>query len=333
MRLGLEQAGHKCAGFCELDKHAQTAYHAIHNTKGEWFEEDITKINPRELPEADIFVGGFPCQAFSMAGKLKGFNDPRGTLFFEFARLVEARHPPYILLENVNGLLHKPNRKNYQAILTRLDELGYDAEWCVLNTKDFGLPQSRKRVFIIGHSRRYCTRKVFPVTGENGKALKQIIPGAQGSRVYDIKGASCTLTSSSGGGGAKTGLYLVDEPIPCFYPEKEKVWDNHKRFKKPAEPMYTLTTADRHGVVVNTVRAGGRGSTDKKHRWDLVTNGKRIRRLTPRECWRLQGMPDVAFDKAVEAGVSETQLYRLAGNGVSVPVVFSIGEKLEIIKE
>lgn len=312
MRLGLEQAGHKCIGFCELNKHAQTAYKAIHNTKGEWFAEDITKINPRELPEADIFVGGFPCQAFSMAGKLKGFNDPRGTLFFEFARLVEARHPPYILLENVNGLLHKPNRENFKAILAHLDELGYDAEWCVLNTKDFGLPQSRKRVFIIGHSRKYCTRKVFPITRENGKALKQIISGAQGSRVYDINGTSCTLTSSGGGGGAKTGLYLVDEPIPCFYPEKDKVWNNHKRFKNPADPMYTLTTADRHGVILKN---------------------KRIRKLTPKECWRLQGMPDEAFEKAVEAGVSETQLYKLAGNGVSVPVVFSIGQKLEILKE
>lgn len=266
MRLGLEKAGHKCTGYCEINKHAQTAYRAVHNTEGEWFAEDITKIKTGEIPYADIYAGGFPCQSFSMAGKLKGFDDPRGTLFFEFARLAEAGHPPFILLENVNGLLHKPNRENYKAILSRLDELGYDAEWCVLNTKDFGLPQNRKRVFIVGHSRRYRTRKVFPVGRENGKALKQIISGTQGNRVYDVNGSSCTLTSGSGGGGAKTGLYLIDEPIPCFYPEKDRVWNNHKRFKEPSDPMYTLTTADRHGVILAN---------------------KRIRKLTPRECWRL----------------------------------------------
>lgn len=310
MRLGLEQAGHKCVGYCEIDKYAQTAYQAIHNTGGEYFSNDITKINPVELPYADIYAGGFPCQAFSTAGKLKGFDDPRGMLFFDLARLVEARHPPLLLLENVNGLLHKPNRKNYRAILSRLDELGYDAEWCVLNTKDFGIPQSRKRVFIIGHSRKMRTRKVFPVRGKAGETLKQIIPGVQGNRVYDPSGTSCTLTGNSGGVGAKTGLYLTDEPIPCYYPEKDKAWTNNKRFKKPADPMYTLTTSDRHGVVLKN---------------------KRIRRLTPRECFRLQGMPDEAFDKAVNAGLSETRLYKLAGNGVSVPVVFAIAKTLEIL--
>lgn len=330
-RLGMEMAGHECVGYCENDKYAIKAYRAIHDVKGEFFAEDIRNIKPEQLPFADIYVGGFPCQSFSTAGKGLGFDDERGTLFFELARLAKERKPSLILLENVKGLLSKPNRQNYAVILSTLDELGYDVEWQVLNSKDF-IPQNRERVFIVGHLRGVRSQKVFPIAGKDGRTLKQIVGGSQGSRVYDVDGVSCTLTSNSGGAGAKTGLYLVDDPIPCFYPNKKKLYQHGKRFKNAGDPMFTLTTSDRHGVVTGAIRSGGRGSTDKKHRWDLVSNGKRIRRLTPKECWRLQGMPDWAYERVKEAGISETQLYKQAGNGVTVPVVFNIARKLKIME-
>ena len=311
-RLGMEMAGHKCVGFCEKDKYALKSYRAIHDTKGEWYKDDIREVDPDELPHADVYIGGFPCQSFSNAGKKLGFADERGTLFFELARLAKERQPAYMVLENVKGLLHKPNRENFAAILSCLDDIGYDVEWQVCNSKDFGVPQSRERVFIVCHLRNRSTRKVFPITGKDGKTTRQIIPGPQGNRVYDVNGSSCTLTGTAGGMGGKTGLYLTDDVRACFYPEKKSVYQNGKRFKEIGQPMYTLTTADRHGIILKN---------------------KRIRKLSPRECWRLQGMPDDAYDKAVEAGVSETQLYRLAGNGVSVPVVFTIGNNLEILEE
>lgn len=288
--MGMEMAGHKCVGFCEIDKFARQSYKAIYDTEGEWEAHDITKVTDDEWRQfrgaVDVICGGFPCQAFSIAGHRRGFQDTRGTLFFEIARAAQQIKPRLLLLENVKGLLSHEGGRTFAVILSALDELGYDAEWQVLNTKDFSTkewptPQNRERVFIVGHLRGQRTRKIFPVEGSDGKALKQIIDGQQGMRVYDPSGVSCTLSSEGGGWGAKTGLYV---------------------FQKT------------HG--------------DAKHNWAIIHDGYRIRRLTPRECWRLQGFPDWAFDKAKQARVSNTQLYKQAGNSVTVNVVYEIAKRL-----
>lgn len=136
-REGLNRAGgFSCVGHCEIDKYADRSYRAIFNTEGEWFCNDAKKIRPEELPEFDLLCGGFPCQAFSVAGKRQGFEDARGTLFFEIARLVKARRPPYLLLENVPGLLSHNKGATFNTILYTLYELGYHVEWQVLNSKD-----------------------------------------------------------------------------------------------------------------------------------------------------------------------------------------------------
>jgi len=158
-----------CAGYSEIDKYAIQIYkkHFNHKNYG-----DITKINAKELPEFDLLVGGFPCQAFSIAGKRKGFNDTRGTLFFDIARICSEKRPKYLVLENVKGLLSHDKGKTFQTIIGVLSDLGYLVEWQVLNSKNFGVPQNRERVFIVGHLGGEPRRKVFPIRRTDNKIDK-----------------------------------------------------------------------------------------------------------------------------------------------------------------
>ncbi|MGB4008925.1 MAG: DNA cytosine methyltransferase, partial [Bacillota bacterium] len=206
-RLALERAGHTCIGFCEIDEFARRTYKANFDTEGEVEWHDITKVTNSEARElrgkVDLITGGFPCQAFSIAGERRGFEDTRGTLFFEIARIAKEIEPRFLLLENVKGLLSHDKGRTFAIILSTLDELGYDVEWQVLNSKDFGVPQNRERVFIIGHSRRFPRREVFPLYGASPEAELEFVGGietaerwlddgknhsrnfSQGHRVYD----------------------------------------------------------------------------------------------------------------------------------------------------
>ncbi len=141
-RSGLEAVGgFECIGHCEIDPKANQAYNAMYDTKGEVYYADAREINPESMPDFDLLCAGFPCQSFSVAGRRHGFkDDARGTLFFEIARIVEYKQPPFLLLENVPGLLSHDEGRTFNTILSSLVELGYDIEWCVLNSKDFGVP-------------------------------------------------------------------------------------------------------------------------------------------------------------------------------------------------
>ena len=165
IRSGLEKNGHECVAFCEIDKFARQSYKALYDTKGEKEFHDIAEVTDEEWREfrgeVDILCGGFPCQSFSHAGDRKGFDDTRGTLFFEIARATEQIKPRYILLENVKGLLYHDKGNTFATVLSTLHELGYDVEWNVLNSKNFGVPQSRERVYIIGHSREFGKPKLL----------------------------------------------------------------------------------------------------------------------------------------------------------------------------
>jgi len=207
-RLGMESAGHKCIGFCEIDKFARESYKAIHDTRGEIELYDITTVSDefiRGVGRVDIICGGFPCQAFSTAGNRRGFEDTRGTLFFEIARFASILKPRYLFLENVKGLLNHDRGNTFEVILSALDELGYDVEWQVLNSKNFGVPQNRERVFIIGHLRGERTRNVFPISGENQSTSSQSVvkignvnPSGNGmnGEVYQADGLAPTLTTN-----------------------------------------------------------------------------------------------------------------------------------------
>ena len=368
-RLGMESAGHECIGFCEIDKFARESYKAIHDTEGEIELHDITQVSDefvRGIGSVDIICGGFPCQAFSIAGNRRGFEDTRGTLFFEIARFASILRPKYLFLENVKGLLNHQKGDTFETMLRVLDELGYNVEWQVLNSKDFGVPQNRERVFIIGHLRGERTRRIFPISGENAKSdTKSKIkiigntknPNCTGvgmrSRVYDSEGLMATLTATDYKGPKQVA-------IPVLTPNRVEARQQGRRFKTNGEPMFTLTAQDQHGILIENKKLKIREATAKGYaeasvgdsvnianinsktkrgrvgnqiantllateQQGVVGSDYRIRRLTPRECWRLQGFPDWAFDKA-QAVTSNSQLYKQAGNSVTVNVIAEIAK-------
>ena len=354
-REGLSRAGgFVCVGHCEIDKYADQSYRALFDTKGEWFHEDVREADPNEMPDFDLLCGGFPCQSFSIAGHRGGFADPRGTLFFEIARLTAAKRPAYLLLENVPGLLNHDGGRTFAAILHTLDGLGYGVEWQVLNSKDFGVPQSRKRVYLVGYLDEKCRGKILPFTETAGTPLKQISPGAQGERIYSPEGVSCTLTSQAGGMGGKTGLYCTGVPIKentkkgykMAYPgdsvDLAYPTLNTRRGRVGRKIAHTITTGSSQGTLccvdLNeepaltdyarclTAKQNG-GIRSHKREASGVWDGCRIRRLTPRECLRLQGWTDERIDLVLPLQ-SDAQLYKQAGNGVTVNVVEAIGKRL-----
>ncbi len=193
----------RCVGYSEIDRSALKIYQKHfpnHKNYG-----DIRNI--RTLPDFDLLASGFPFQAFSVAGKRRGFQDTRGTLFFDLMRIAQQKKPRFLLFENVKGLLSHERGATFATILCSMDELGYDVEWQVLNSKNFGVTQNRERVFIVGYYGGSCSRKIFPVKGNSGTALKELtVNNMQGYRIYDTKGVSATLVGQAGGVGAKTGL-------------------------------------------------------------------------------------------------------------------------------
>ena len=180
------------------------------NVCHELYEGDIRKVKADGLPDFDLLAAGFPCQSFSIAGKRGGFEDTRGTLFFEIARILSVKRPALLLLENVKGLLSHDRGNTFGTILTTLSDLGYFLQWQVLNSKNFGVPQNRERVFIIGHLGKGSAKQVFPIGEVNEKTCNELTENmSQGYRVYDSDGISTTLASQAGGVGAKIGLYEI----------------------------------------------------------------------------------------------------------------------------
>nr|DAP18746.1 MAG TPA: Cytosine specific methyltransferase [Caudoviricetes sp.] len=355
---GLEKAGMRCVGWCEFDKFAQKSYRAMYDTTNLWFGEDATKVKGSELPKADLWTFGFPCQDVSIAGKQKGLKKgTRSGLFYEMMRLLdecEENKPRWIMCENVKNLLSIDNGIGFLNVVGEMAERGYTVEWKVYNSKDYGVPQNRERVYIVGHYGESSGQPLLPIRRESAAALRQVIGGRQGKRVYDGSKISCTLMGQGGGLGAKTGLYtFVDlnkkggvqttdtarallaryhkgqpnRPAECsgilvrttpndgrvkvmsiLTPDRLEKRQNGRRIKNEGEPSFTLTSQDRHGVLI-------------------ADDHIKIRKLTPRECFRLQGFTDEQFDKAAAVN-SETQLYKQAGNAVTVNVVEEIGRHI-----
>lgn len=206
-RLGFEQAVHKCVGFIERDKFAVASYRAMHNTEGEFYHDDITTIKSGDIPYADAWCFGFPCQDISVAGKQAGLDGSRSGIYFDIINLVKGKKeedkPRWLIIENVKNLLSIDNGWGFARVLAELDEAGYDAEWQLLNSKNFGVPQNRERVFIVGHLRGRGGCDVFPISGFttgtiNGFQADTSGKGysSQNDRVNLETGIACCLAKS-----------------------------------------------------------------------------------------------------------------------------------------
>ena len=441
-RRGMELAGHECVGFCEFDKFATASYISMHlltdeqrkalkdipikkrqkeilkeeYRNGEWYANDIRRVYAGDIPKADCWCFGFPCQDISVAGKQAGFQGNRSSLFFRVMYLVgqlkEEDKPTYLFIENVKNLL------------------SVNGEWQVLNSKDFGVPQNRERCFIIGHLRGRSTAKVFPVEGTDGEDSIQIIGHKDGYRrntqVFAPDGLTETLDTGQGGGrghhvalpcfidlsykkteltnkarclqarynkgianhkaevsgvaikvigevnssqdGKVLGIDGIAKchsaghnnnpkiAIPVLTPDRVEKRQNGRRFKDDGEPMFTLTSQDRHGVaidplgvlrnvrteygkeVANTLDTSCNQGIFVKVSDELIVYAVwyekyqcyiAIRKLTPKECFRLQGWSDNYFEKAQFVN-SDSQLYKQAGNGVTVTVIETIARKMNV---
>lgn len=209
-RRGFQQAGMKPVGWVEWDKYAAKVYAAIHDAHDEWRGDDICRVSPEDIPAADVWTAGFPCQDVSISGKRAGLVEgTRSNLFFEVIRLAEKSKPQWLIFENVKGLLSVDGGWGFYRVLTAMEDIGYDAEWQVLNTKNFGLPQNRERVFIVAHFGG-ITKSIFPIYGYTNGELVQVVRGNQCSRTYDSVGIARCLSANAGGGGAKTGNYFIN---------------------------------------------------------------------------------------------------------------------------
>lgn len=531
-RRGMELAGHECVGFCEFDKFATASYISMHllteeqrkaledipikkrqkeilkeeYRNGEWYANDIRRVYAGYIPKADCWCFGFPCQDISVAGKQAGFQGNRSSLFFRVMYLVgqlkEEDKPTYLFIENVKNLLSVNGGWDFARLLIEMEQQGYDAEWQVLNSKDFGVPQNRERCFIIGHLRGRSTSKVFPIEGADGKNSVSLnlfgcLNGrnSQRDRVYSDDGLAPTISTKPGGNTEPKVSILFDtsyigqdgkariyenicptltsrdykEPrnvgvvcnvnpsgkgmngnvydstglsptlttnkgegnkiaIPVLTPDRAEKRQNGRRFKDDGEPMFTLTSQDRHGVAtsipvsmsrnvieneinvahclnandsrnslarikkgnaviecvadksdvtvkvagatkqgysecrvgIDTVNLSVPGSKTRRERVGqeiantLDTSCNQgifvrvseeltvyavwyekyqcyiaIRKLTPKECFRLQGWSDDYFEKAQFVN-SDSQLYKQAGNGVTVTVIEAIARKMNV---
>lgn len=494
-RRGLERSGHRCVGHVEIDKYANKSYCAMYglipckyhgdtsvnsymvcdtevskncdgkNCNGEWYAKDVKSIRAGEIPKAEIWTFGFPCTDISIAGRMAGLHGERSGLFFTVIGLLKSQSPenkpPWLIVENVKHLVSSERGGVFTTVLSELWEAGYACQWAVVNSKDFGVPQHRERVYIVGYLRGQCTGKIFPVGGANSTPIKQILGKTQGNRLYDPSGLSVTLTANGGGFAGRTGMYTVSvnrkdglkhsldtahtltasdarginrnqdqnavitPKPPCtgfidlseqpritefarcikarqyagithhkgetsgvflchgspdcaravLTPGRAEKRQNGRRFKEPGEPEFTLTTQDVHGIMLCCCE-GWQGSGENGGRQEIIRLGNvnpsgngingnvydskgicpalttnkgegtkialpvpcksalccRIRRLTPREAWRLQAFEDDLFDRARAAGISDAQLYKQAGNAVTVNVVYEIGRKLKALE-
>ncbi|WP_034172833.1 DNA (cytosine-5-)-methyltransferase [Listeria monocytogenes] len=385
-RSALEKHGHECVAFAEIDKFAKQSYRAIYDTESEEELNDITTVTDEHFRlyrgQVDIVTGGFPCQAFSIAGNRRGFEDTRGTIFFHIARAIKEIQPSYVLLENVKGLLSHDKGRTYGTIVQALDELGYFIEWGLFNSKYWGVPQNRERVYILVTRKDVWKEpKLFNLVKQQTEVntklidiletdvdekyflsdekvkkltLNEDLSGklnqyefTERDRVHSVNKVSPTLNTMQGGDRQPKVA------VPVLTPDRLNKRQNGRRFKENGEPMFTLTSQDRHGIAIKEATKKGyaeamegdsvntsfpnsktrRGRVGKQVAQTLqagevnqgvVTKDIRIRKLTALECWRLQGFSDEQFYKAKNAGVSNSQLYKQAGNAVTVNVVNAI---------
>ena len=353
IKLGIE---HKSIFACDVDKYAKQSYLA--NYKTDKFYDDITKRNQENAPYVDLYVAGFPCQAFSTSGKRKGFEDTRGTLFFDLLKYLKAKRPKYFILENVKGLLSHNGGRTFLTILDCLakvtngqysltnyeDGLNYYIYYKVLNTKDYGLPQNRERVFIVGFRDEKHSFK-FPKKIPLELKLKDILQDNPNSKYNLTKKGLNILTNYQKFNKFKI-LDTSNDIASCITARCNKI-SNDNNFLKVGEKgsddlIKVIDTGNAQTIEFVNVKPVKLGESEKfggsvivgKSESSYCLRANRnsagvkiqniIRRLTPLECFRLQGFSDSFHNKCVDAGISNTQLYKQAGNSMTVDVLAAL---------
>ena len=455
-RTAMENNGHECIAYSEIDKYAKQSYQAIYNTEDEIDLGDITKISEEYLShfkqENDIVVGGSPCQSFSLAGSRKGFEDTRGTLFFEYAKVVKETQPKYFLFENVKGMLSHDKGNTIRVVLETFNELGYYIDFNVFNSKYYDVPQNRERIYIVGKRKDLVEQPKYHDKTKGKKKFDEIhnwavdninyvelLPPLQTEvttrlidvledevdekyylseektkkltlntdlsgklnmynynerdKVHSVNKVSPTLNTMQGGDrqpkiavreATKQGYAIAEQgdSVNVTYPDSKTrrgrvgkqvaqtlqagevnqgVVINSKicrRCNGKLEPsdledyeyvcfecdenFYEFETKDEVKAIIDSTQKNayvGNGSISPSltsamgqgggHVPMPVYSNLRIRKLTPLECWRLQGFTDEQFYKAKDSGVSNSQLYKQAGNSVTVNVVDAIVKELD----
>ena len=430
LRSGLESVGFEPFGWVEFDKFARQSYEAIYDTEGEWSREDITEVTDEDFSElkdkVDIIVGGSPCQSFSYAGQRRGFEDTRGTLFFDYARAVKAIQPKYLIFENVKGLVGNDKGRTLDTIVKVLNDTGYIVDFEILNSKFFGVPQNRERIFIVGVREDLIEPEEWIIEGDNvvakgkrrikgydwartfnfdypqgwelelklkdimedeveerfylskeqtdklvlnssglDREIKQVArydsatrKNTNQYRTYSPEGISPSLTSMGGGGREPhvitevkdvgfidrrgTGkqhqsntVYDEEGLSPTMqardYKDPAKVLIGASRGRNPANPSDRTTGAPtEQRLEINENGTSNTLTSVQKDNY-VVEIGQdiTIRKLSPKECWRLQSFTDEQFQKAQDAGLSATQLYKQAGNAVTVNVIIELAKKIK----
>lgn len=316
---GLELAGMECVGWCEFDKFAQKSYRAMYDTEDLYFNNDVKTIKGKDLPKADLWAFGFPCQDISIAGKQEGIKEgTRSGLFYEIMRLLDEckeNKPKWLVCENVKNLLSIDGGGGFLNVVGEMAERGYSIEWKVYNSKNYGVPQSRERIYVVGYYGNSTGQSLLPSRRESQTAIKQVGNllnttsfggNPQRGRVYSADGVSPTLTCSGGGG---TQPKIIEKP------------------KNKIQNFGNVSAYTNDNTVWETGIARTLTASNYKHPQKVASKKKnkiKIRKLTPLECFRLQGFTDKQF-KAAQAVNSTTQLYKQAGNAVTVNVVKEIG--------
>ena len=288
IRLAFQKQGGVCVFTSEWDKFAQQTYQANFS---EMPDGDLTQIDESEVPKHDILLAGFPCQPFSQAGLKRGFDDTRGTLFFDIVRILQLRKPKMVLLENVKGFKSHDKGNTFKVVCTTLEKLGYEVHSQILNARDFGVPQNRERIYIVGIDRKRTSKEPFEFP----------TPKNTVTCVGDI----------------------LESKVDDKYTISDKLWKGHQRRLREHRAKgngfgYSLFNAQSEYTSTISARYYKDGSEIL-----IEQKGKNPRKITPREAARLQGFPDT-----FKIPVSDAQAYRQFGNSVAVPVIRAIAKQM-----
>lgn len=367
----------KLVGFSEIDKYAIKSFCAIHNVEQSLNYGDVSKINKTELPDFDLLVGGSPCQAFSVAGNRKGFEDTRGTLFFQYVETLKYKQPKFFVYENVKGLINHDKGNTLDTIAQSFSDVGYRIDIELLNSKYFNVPQNRERIYIVGIREDLISNEDWLLKEKRSDVLHKAK-----KRLKDLKIKSFNFSWSKNNTVTTRLRDILEDKVDDKYYLSEKMLKGFLRHNSNHEGktgfIWSPKTVDEIAVTLRanaaicptdntilvdnlnikgdgghyepkiiTVGHSGSGgqkghiysdeglvgtlaATDYKQPKQFIGESSefKVRKLSPLECWRLQAFNDDDFNKAKQIGISDTQLYKQAGNSITVTVLESIFEDL-----